>query len=337
MANPIIYRNFGDMKFRTEIEIKRGKTTLDPHKTVTTVGSCFAENIADCMNRVLWPVINPCGTLFNPTSIRQVLQLLLLTDEKRALEIFEQSIFNIGDVWLSWLFDSTIGCETREELFFSFKEMRHEMRDAVKEGNTLIVTFGTAYVYAHLELHDIFQHANEDTRLIVSNCHKQPGAKFTRFRLTVEEIVNQWDIFLKNLFRTYPELHIIFTVSPVRHIRDGATDNTRSKATLHLAIDELTRRFERTEYFPAYELVMDDLRDYRFYSADMTHPSPEALNYIWEHFKSSYLDSDGLKRIMDGENLYRRLNHRPIHKWTKQYLNFEMETSRLLKDFTEGY
>lgn len=180
--------------------------------------------------------------------------------------------------------------------------MRRELEECICASGVLFVTFGTAWCYF----------LADNTDYVVANCHKQPSAMFIRRRITVDEIVGAWTALCNDLWKRFPDLRIVFTVSPVRHLKDGFSGNARSKAVLQLAVEEICRINDRCSYFPAYEILNDDLRDYRFYASDLVHPSQEAVEYIWEIFKSTYLDDKGLELLKEGERIQKAWNHRPL-------------------------
>lgn len=304
------------MKFRTELDIVkfRPSFSLDPNKPVIAVGSCFAANIAEKMRESLWEVSTPFGTLYNPFSISTAIRSALSQDK----ETYEKSIFCHNGIYHSILGDSSFSSRSAEDVvtrlvaganaFNQFLNLsRNDESERFKGKScqpsiTLIVTFGTAWCYF----------LREDPRKVVANCHKLPTECFTRRRITVEEIINDWDKLLRLLNNRFPALQIILTVSPVRHLKDGFHENTLSKATLQMAAEEICSRHHYCHYFPAYEIIIDDLRDYRFYAEDMTHPSDKAINYIWQKFQECYLTPDGMKILKEGENLFKGLGHRSI-------------------------
>jgi len=190
-----------------------------------------------------------------------------------------------------------------------------------------LITFGTAYVYRLRQ-----------TGEMVGNCHKFPSEMFDRYRLTVDDIVAEWSELIADLCETNPSMRIVFTVSPIRHWRDGAHENQVSKSILHLAIDQLIDEFgDNLYYFPAYEIVMDELRDYRFYAEDMFHPSETAINYLWERFRETFFTPVTEKIISDWQPIYRSLNHKPLNFETDEYRNFLMQTLAKLERFKEKY
>lgn len=307
------------MKFRTELEMEMSGVILDPRRPVVLVGSCFAENIAARMNACLWKGINPLGNLYNPLSIARSLRMALKTastveeidvqEEYSPGELpdeFRESLFESEGMWHTWLADSRMSGATPEDVCTAFASASSELRQALLEAQALFVTFGTARAY-FLE--------GEDNP--VANCHKRPARIFTRRRLEISEIVDEWRRLVEELRGDFPNLEVIFTVSPVRHVKDGLVENARSKSVLILAIDELCRMVERCSYFPAFELLNDDLRDYRFYASDLVHPSAEGVEYIWEKFRASFIDPAGEARLKEGESIRKGLDHRPLKTATR--------------------
>lgn len=310
------------MKFRTECEIKKPKLTLNPENPVIGIGSCFAENITLRMRESLWDASNPLGVLFNPISIARAIRLSLL--EYKESDFIKQSIFCYNKIYHSWLADSGCSSLSAEETIENLQNKQSQVLNSFKKGKTLIITFGTAYCYS----------LADDPKYVVANCHKMPNSMFSRFRMSVEGIVNLWRQILNDLKNQYGEnLKIIFTVSPVRHIRDGLHENNISKSILLLSIEELCNEFDFCEYFPAYEIINDDLRDYRFYSYDLVHPSQIAIDYVWEKFKEAYLDAKGIETLKEGEKIVKRLAHRPIVANPDAITKFMSETMIMLKDF----
>lgn len=180
----------------------------------------------------------------------------------------------------------------------------------------MVITLGTAYVYRL-----------KTTGEVVANCHKLPEKMFDRSMLSVEEIVSEWKGLLLSLWEQCPEMKLVFTVSPIRHIKDGAHGNQLSKATLLLSADALQKSFpERIAYFPAYEIMMDELRDYRFYADDMLHPSAFAVDYIWQRFTESYLSDEAKTFLKEWDEIRRAINHRPLHPESKAYKDFLSQT-----------
>lgn len=289
------------MRFRTEYEAKPGGRLLNPEESAVLIGSCFTDYIGERMRTCRWRAFpNVTGVLYNPCSIANILRIACGEDE--ISQAIEDSIVNKDSLWMSWLADSKCTSSKRQETIDRITDKLIALHERMAEAKALIVTFGTAWIY---EL-------KERPGYVVSNCHKFPADTFVRRRLTVGEIAGEWKNLLKLLSESFPDLRIIFTVSPVRHLKDGFEGNSRSKAILQLACEEICRDNDNVEYFPSYEIMNDDLRDYRFYASDMVHPSPEAVEYIWEKFQDRYLSKESRALLAEGEKVTKRLNHRPI-------------------------
>ncbi len=292
------------MIFRTEYRARRQPLTLSPERTVVLMGSCFSDRIGAAMRRCGWDAcVNPCGTLFNPFSIASH----LLSDD-----------YSIEPEGFSFDFPTLF--ESPEAM----REARAALRSNLSRAQALIVTFGTAIVY------------EKDGR-VVANCHKQPAAHFSRRMLSPEEIAARWSAVIAALRKENPELAIVLTVSPVRHVREGFEENSASKATLLLACRQLCASLPGVFYFPSFEIVTDDLRDYRFFEPDMVHPSAIAVEYIWEKFRQTYLDSEGEALVAAGEALRRRLDHRPFHPDSPEAEAFRRETERVRSELLASH
>lgn len=287
------------MKFRTEYEAKKGSLILDPAKPAVLVGSCFSQNMAIKMKEHGWDARNPLGTLYNPFSILKSIDMM--ADEKTGLATFEKSLFQANGIWNSWWFDSSLSSLRKEDCCEEFLIRKEEFIKGLQNGGCLIVTFGTSICYYRYE-----------DRLPVGNCHKQPASLFYRERMSVTDVMVYSGIWMEKLSELFPGLKVIFTVSPVRHLKDGFEGNARSKAILLLGVEDICRFNSGCSYFPAFEILNDDLRDYRFYASDLAHPSQEAIDYIWEKFCETYIDEKGMQILKEGEKKYRRSRHIPL-------------------------
>lgn len=288
------------MKFRTEYIPVKSSLILDPQTPIALVGSCFAQNIAAKMRECCWPVFSGLGNLYNPLSIAKVVELLLFSADLRS-EISD-SLFVSEGYTHSWLFDSRFSRQSSEDCLIAIEDARRDFSVALNAAQALIVTFGTAWCY----------YLNGKDDYVVANCHKMPQSFFLRRKVSIDEIVSVWVNLSNRLKERFPEMSIIFTVSPVRHLKDGFEGNARSKASLILAVEEICNRMGNALYFPAFELVTDDLRDYRFYASDLVHPSEQGVEYIWDIFRATFIDSKGDQVLREGNNAYKRQNHRPI-------------------------
>lgn len=290
------------MKFRTEMPIEARGITLGYYAPVMFVGSCFAQNIAAKMQAGEWPAHNPLGVLYNPLSISAALRGIAVLGDSEARKWLEDSLTERDGMWVSYMFASFLHGSTREEVAERFMSLREQTRAILMECDTLFITLGTAWVYR------LAKAPNE----VVANCHKKPAACFLRERLKVEECVDALQQIIEELRKLNGKLRVVLTVSPVRHLKDGLHGNNLSKAVLHLAVERLCATLRDVYYFPAYELVVDDLRSYRFYAADLAHPSDQAVEYVWEHFKASYMDARTLEALKAAEGRTRRQNHRTL-------------------------
>ena len=290
------------MKFRSEITLREAPFEISTELPALLLGSCFSDNVGEKM-KLGWsaPVFaNPCGVIYNPLSIARLLNLAL-SDEKAVRQELADSLTQREGKWVSWLMDSKTKGDSREEAFESALEKINLLADAIRTSEVLIVTFGTPWVYLRAE-----------TGSPVGNCHKHPQVEFTRRRLSFQEIVSVWSELLERLRAVNPALKVVFTVSPMRYLGEGFAGNSCLKAILLLACEELCSAMPDACYFPAFEIVNDDLRDYRFYSSDLIHPSPQAVDYIWEKFSEFFLSSDSLKIFETNKKERLRLRHRPI-------------------------
>jgi hypothetical protein len=263
------------MELRTKINIEPSDLKIGYDDGVMFIGSCFATYIGSRMQTGRMPVmINPSGTVFNPVSVGNTLDSI--SDLKKYTI---DDLYCHNGTYLSFLHYTDFSSDDPEVVLARINARTEEAHEFLKNAACLFITFGTARVYKW-----------KKSGQIVSNCHRIPSANFESVLLTVDEITTLWRNQLDKLRILYPHLKIIFTVSPVRHWKDGAHGNQVSKSVLFLAIEELLPHKVSPQYFPAYELVMDDLRDYRFYEDDMLHPSAVAIEYIWEAFSECYLD-----------------------------------------------
>ena len=292
------------MKFRTEIESTPLKAKIDYGTKIFAVGSCFAQNIAQRMLCAKFRVTtNPTGILFNPASIAQALTAFT---EQRVAE--SGRIVSRGDGFVSLdCHSDLIGCSADEALSI-YQSAIYEGHKALIAADCVIITFGTAWVYEH-----------KATGAIVANCHKLPQSEFIRRRLSVAEICNLFRPLMEGILSGK---QVIFTVSPVRHTADGLAENSLSKATLRVAIEELSSSYDNAEYFPAYEIMTDDLRDYRFYTEDMVHPTQQAVEYIWERFADAALTTQAKALLPKVEKIISAAAHRPFNPSSNEYRSF---------------
>ena len=286
-----------NLPFSTEVKIEKSNFIVDYNTPMLFVGSCFSDNIGGILQRVKFPVmLNPFGVLYNPVSIARSVDFIV-----RKVMMEEDSLIFQNNLWHSFNFHGSFSGVDKQEVLQRCNDSIVRSHDFLKNAQYLFVTFGTAWVY---EL------ARDNQ--IVSNCHKLPSKEFNRYRLSVDAIVSDWSNLISQLQKFNPELKIIFTVSPVRHFKDGAHENQLSKSTLMLAIDDLIKLYTEAlvAYFPAYEIVNDELRDYRFYASDMVHVSDLGVQFIFERFKESFLSLSTIKCTKDVEGIVVAKEHR---------------------------
>jgi hypothetical protein len=253
------------------------------------MGSCFAENMGKRMEDLPFNLLNQAfGTQFNPLNILQSLRF----DLPKSSEMYL-----LDDHFVHPDFHSQFIHKTKEGLLANITQKQKETESFLKETNAILITWGTAYYYQDNIL-----------KRPISNCHKQPSQRFTKQMNRVSEITQAYGEFLKN----HANKHIILTVSPVRHTRDGMIENSVSKATLRLAAHEIVQAFpQQVSYFPAFEIMMDELRDYRFYEKDLIHPNELAIDYIWQKFKETYFSNELSAITIEWERIYKTLAHKP--------------------------
>jgi GSCFA family len=282
------------MELRTTFSIEPSPDKITYHDPVMFIGSCFASSIGSQMGMGHMPVmINPAGAVFNPVSVCNTLDSIT-----RGKEFIIDDLHFHDDNWLSFYHYTDFSSEDSSALLEKINRKSKEAFIFLKKCHFLFVTLGTAMVYKW-----------KKSDLIVSNCHKIPADQFESKLLTVDDIVTLWTEQLNKLHFLFPQLQVVFTISPIRHWKNGAHGNQVSKSILFVAVDELLKHKTGPKYFPAYELVMDDLRDYRFYSDDMLHPSGFAINYIWEAFAGCYMDNKTINLWKEVVKITKACNH----------------------------
>ena len=295
------------MELRTKVNIEPSPLKITYNNGVMFIGSCFASSIGSRMEMGHMPVmINPAGAVFNPVSVCNTIETIISGKK------FTQDDLSFHDgMWFSYYHYTDFSYDNPVKVLDKINRKSKEAFDFLKNAGFLFITLGTARIYRL-----------KKTGVIVSNCHKIPSAQFIPELLTVSDIVTLLERQLDRLQKLFPRLKVVFTISPVRHWKDGAHGNQVSKSILFLAVEELLNHSASLQYFPAYELVMDDLRDYRFYNDDMLHPSDTAINYIWEAFSGCYLESNTIKTYSEVAKITKACNHR-----------FNTDSGSKIKDF----
>ncbi|MDA3780496.1 MAG: GSCFA domain-containing protein [Bacteroidales bacterium] len=293
--------------FRTNIQLPSSENRINYKSKNLFLGSCFTENIGNKLLENKFSVeINPFGVLYNPVSVKNAIEILF--EEKKFTE---KDLYHYNDVWLSFYHDTSFSDIDSEQCL---KKINARLENSYKYFDKLeylFITWGTAWAYKFNE-----------SKQFVSNCHKIPAKEFQREKLEINSIVNDYERLFEKLNKSNPNLKVIFTLSPVRHWKDGAVQNQISKSILIVAIHELVNKFSNIEYFPSYEIVMDDLRDYRFYTEDMLHPNNVALDYIWNKFSDRYFDSSTIALKNEITKIVKARNHRPFSEKSESHQKF---------------
>lgn len=308
--------------FRTIVDIKPSPEKISYESKIMTLGSCFSEHIGKKLKTAYFNTeVNPFGVLFNPVSVRNSINLLL---ENKVFS--ENDIFKHGSMWHSFNHSSLYSATTAEECLLNINVKMRAGVESLQHVDYLLITLGTAWVFEDVE-----------TGKVVSNCHKLPASRFVRRRLSVQDIVGECIALLHKLKILYPNLKIIYTVSPIRHWKDGAHENNLSKSTLLLAVDAFQKLFQNVHYFPAYEIMLDELRDYRFFATDMLHPSELAVDYIWQRFSETYFNQKTSQLKKRLESISNQMAHRPIHPNSIEHsfftYNLEQQKSQLRMEY----
>jgi hypothetical protein len=304
--------------FFTKVKIPEPGFEVDYHSKLFFMGSCFSDYIGTRMQNSKFVVChNPFGVIFNPVSIGNgTLQLL-------QKERFKEADLNFNnELWFSYSHSTKFSDTDKLKCLNKINVRFDEAKNAILKADVLLLTLGTSWVY---EL--------KGNGKVVANCHKIPSEKFNRYFSSVE---NTYEILynaISELRKSNPSVKIIFTVSPIRHWKDGAIENQRSKAALILTIAKLQEDIEKVFYFPAYEIFMDELRDYRFYAQDMLHPSDSSIEYIWKCFIDTFLSDNAKDTLNQVQSILKRLSHKPFHKNTKAYQKFISSLRKDISDF----
>ncbi len=279
------------MKFRTEIRLRPYRATIGYENRLLSLGSCFADAVARRLAAAKFRVAdNPSGVLFNPLSIAATIE-----SYAAAASVGREELHTDGERWFHYDFHGDFAAPTPDEALRRMNAARQRGAEALRAADRVMITFGTAWVY-------------EREGRAVANCPRQPAAQFVRRRLAVDEIVRRFEELLAG---PLAGRRILLTVSPVRHLGDGLEGNAASKAALRLAAELLTEQHPEVEYFPAYEILTDDLRDYRFYADDLVHPAPQAVEYVWERVVEGLLTERARQLLPRVEAIAAAAAHRP--------------------------
>lgn len=305
------------MDFRLEFTPKPFDTKINHQHKLLLVGSCFTEQIGTKLSNHKFTVLdNPNGILFNPVSITKSISSYI--DKK---QYSESDLFYQNECWNSWEHHSRFSNPDLQKCLAGINESQSTANAFLKNADWLLITLGSAFVYETSPLAPL-QEEKGNAKVVVANCHKVPTDKFNKRLLPVDEVLAGLQQMIEKAQAFNPGIKIIFTISPVRHLRDGFVENNRSKATLIQAVHQLTERNSNCFYFPAYELIIDDLRDYRFFAEDMVHPNYAATNYVWEKFIATCIDEQSQQLMKEIAVIVAAKNHKPFNPTSAQHKKF---------------
>ena len=315
------------MDFMLNFEPKRISHPITYRDKLLLIGSCFTEHIGTALKDVKFTVLqNPNGILFDALSVCKSLTSYINNTKYR-----EADLFQLNDVWNSWHHHSRFSHIDHKEGLRIINESQESAHQFLKTADCLIITLGTAFSYR------LTSQAPGKSNEGVANCHRAPAQWFSKHMLSIQEILKSLDTCMHQLFNFNSSLEIIFTVSPVRHIRDGVVDNNRSKARLIEAVHHMVNKFDRLHYFPAYELVIDVLRDYRFYDIDLVHPNYMATDFVLQKFITACMDDEARDLIEELRKISVARRHRPFQPSTAAHKQFLQSSAEKTKELQRKY
>lgn len=315
MNNPI--------RYALNLEIPPVKDGIDYHDGLVLTGSCFTDHMTFRLNERFFSVFSqPCGVVFNPLSLADPFLRVL----GASGDYDDNDLLHHGGIWHSKHHHGSFSEPGRPDVLRHANHMLHELKRKLHAARWLFVTFGTGWTYRL-----------KDTGETVANCHKIPQSKFDKKLATSEEVTEVWERVISGLQEFNPQLRVVLTVSPVRHLRGGAVENNLGKAVLLLAVRTLCERFEHVSYFPSYELVTDDLRDYRFYEQDGAHPNPIAIEYVYEKFCAAYMNQETLAYVGDVDAYLRMSRHRLLREDGEEYIQFMKNLEQARENLRSKY
>ena len=304
--------------FRTEVPIQKSSLELNHNRPILSYGSCFAFEIFKKLRNYGFHIYHPGGVIYNPISILDIILRGL-----NNITYVSKDLVRYRNTHFSWFHNGKDYHNVSSvKLIHQLNDENTVVKELLKNKPIILITFGTAIV-----------HELQSNSQIVANCHKQNSTLFRKRKLTVEEIITPW----KNLIQQV-DAEFIFTVSPVRHFKDGLVENNLSKSALLLAVEEINSAFpDKSTYFPSYEILLDELRDYRFYDSDWIHPSQEAIDYIWEKFSRSFIADNNQELILEIEKIRKDLNHKILFEIDKEFYKNLLKKIQLVKPKTPHY
>lgn len=313
------------MDFRTQLPIPQINHQMDYNSKIVSLGSCFAENMGEKFNYYKFEnTINPLGIIFNPVSIEKIIKRAI-----NEIAFTEEDVFFHNESWHCFDVHSDKSNPIKQDLIDSLNQILQALRKQLQEATHIVITYGTSWVYREKELDSI-----------VANCHKVPQRQFSKELLSTEIIKGSMERTIDLVRSVNPNSTFVFTVSPVRHIKDGYVENQLSKAHLITAMQSVLNAEhakQNLEYFPSYEIMMDELRDYRFYAEDMLHPSQVAIDYIWKRFTEMSMLQAAFSTMEEVESIQRSLAHRPFNPNSESHQKFEVKLKEKITKLVSQY
>ena len=314
------------MQFRTKITIPKGNNPIDYNSRIVSLGSCFAENMAEKLDYFKFQnTCNPFGIIFNPVSIEKMIYRTL-----NQIFYAEKDIFFHNERWHCYEVHSDFSSSDKEEFLENLNAVLRNSLIQLFHASHIIITYGTSWVYRNIE-----------SNTIVANCHKVPQKEFSKEILSVETIAKSIQNTIGYFQIINPNIDFIFTVSPVRHLKDGFVENQLSKAHLITAIHKVLEskiwNLKPAIYFPSYEIMMDELRDYRFYAEDMVHPNQVAINYIWERFFETVISEESHSIVEEVGSIQKGMQHRPFNPDSEGHLKFKEKLREKIATLVSQY
>lgn len=310
------------MNFQTQIPIQKSDFPIDYTSKVLSLGSCFAENMAEKFEYFKFDnVVNPFGIIFNPISLEK---LILRSIHKKYFS--ESDIFYHNEAWHCYEVHSELSNPNKEEFLETLNQLIDSTNWHIEKATHCLITLGTSWVYKHVK-----------TNEIVANCHKVPQKQFVKELLSIVQIETSLRNIITEIKAVNPNCNFVFTVSPVRHIKDGFVENNVSKAHLISALHAPNFKRTASNYFPSYEIIMDELRDYRFYTEDMLHPNQTAIDYIWIKFFENYVDEKEFSLMNQVCDIQKALHHRPFNPNSESHLKFLENLQNKIADLQQRF
>jgi hypothetical protein len=301
------------VKFHYEFDIKSLPQPIAHVHQLFLIGSCFTENIGEKLKKHKFKVLeNPNGILFNPVSVAEA--IINVVENKQYTE---EDLFYFNEAWHSWQHHSRFSGISADDALKKINDATQQAHDYLKKADYILITLGSAWIYTLTS-----KAFNAKPGTVAANNHKAPADWFERRLMDVGQVITVLGTMLDRLGALNPNIQVIFTISPVRHLREGVIDNNRSKAVLITAVHYLIEQLQKLYYFPAYELVIDDLRDYRFYAEDLVHPNYHATQYVWEKFVNACMQEDTRKLMEEIATIHSAFNHKPFNASSSMHKKF---------------